>query len=49
MNALVPARLKLPESALTEAGIGVCYSALAYALLRLFEVDGRRRASFETM
>ena len=34
---------------LTEAGIGVCYAAFAYALLRLFEVDGRRRASLETM
>ena len=33
----------------TEAGIGVCYAALAYGLLRYFEIDGRRRASFETM
>jgi ABC-2 type transport system permease protein len=34
---------------LTEAGIGACYAALAYGLLRYFEFDGRRRASFETM
>jgi ABC-2 type transport system permease protein len=34
---------------LTEAGIGVFYAALAYALLRLFEFDGRRRASLETI
>ena len=34
---------------LTEAGIGFFYAALAYSLLRLFEIDGRRRASFETM
>lgn len=34
---------------LTEAGIGVCYAALAYGLLRYFEIDGRRRASFDTM
>jgi ABC-2 type transport system permease protein len=33
----------------TEAGIGLCYAALAYVLLRLFEVDGRRRATLETM
>ena len=33
----------------TEAGIGVCYAALAYGLLRYFEVDGRRRASLETI
>ncbi len=33
----------------TEAGIGVFYAALAYGLLRYFEFDGRRRASFETM
>jgi len=34
---------------LTEAGIGVCYAALAYCLLRLFEFDGRRRATLETI
>ncbi len=34
---------------LTEAGIGACYAAIAYGLLRLFEIDGRRRATFETM
>lgn len=34
---------------LTEAVIGVCYAALAYALLRLFELDGRRRATLETI
>ena len=33
----------------TELLIGVCYAAVAYALLRLFEIDGRRRATFETM
>jgi ABC-2 type transport system permease protein len=33
----------------TEAGIGLVYAGLAYALLRLFEFDGRRRASLETM
>jgi ABC-2 type transport system permease protein len=31
-----------------EALIGACYAALAYALFRLFEAEGRRRASFET-
>ena len=34
---------------LTELLIGLCYAAFAYALLRLFEIDGRRRATFETM
>jgi ABC-2 type transport system permease protein len=34
---------------LTELLIGLCYAAVAYALLRLFEIDGRRRATFETM
>jgi ABC-2 type transport system permease protein len=34
---------------LTEAAIGLFYAALAYGLLRLFEVDGRRRATLETM
>jgi len=34
---------------LTELLIGFCYAAVAYALLRLFEIDGRRRATFETM
>ena len=33
----------------TEALIGVAYASVAYALLRLFEFDGRRRASLETM
>jgi len=33
----------------TELGIGICYAAFAYALLRLFEIDGRRRATLETM
>ena len=33
----------------TEAGIGVCYAALAYGLLRYFEIDGRRRATLETI
>jgi ABC-2 type transport system permease protein len=31
-----------------EALIGAVYAALAYALFRLFEAEGRRRASFET-
>jgi len=34
---------------LTELFIGLCYAAFAYALLRLFEIDGRRRATIETM
>jgi len=34
---------------LTELLIGLCYAAIAYALLRLFEIDGRRRATLETM
>jgi len=33
----------------TEAGIGAVYAALGYALLRYFEVDGRRRATLETI
>ena len=33
----------------TEAGIGVCYAALAYGLLRYLEIDGRRRATLETI
>ena len=33
----------------TEAGIGVFYAMSAYGLLRYFELDGRRRASLETM
>jgi ABC-2 type transport system permease protein len=33
----------------TEAAIGLVYAALAYGLLRLFEFDGRRRATLETM
>jgi len=31
----------------TEAGIGACYFASAYVLLRVFEAEGRRRASLE--
>jgi ABC-2 type transport system permease protein len=34
---------------LTELFIGLCYALFAYALLRLFEIDGRRRATLETM
>jgi ABC-2 type transport system permease protein len=34
---------------LTELVIGLCYAAFAYVLLRLFEIDGRRRATLETM
>ncbi|HEY3051733.1 MAG TPA: ABC transporter permease [Gaiellaceae bacterium] len=33
----------------TEAGIGFVYATLAYALLRVFEYDGRRRATLETI
>ena len=32
----------------TEAAIGLAYAAAAYGLFRLFEVEGRRRASLET-
>ena len=34
---------------LTELLIGFCYAAVAYVLLRVFEIDGRRRATLETM
>ena len=34
---------------LTELLIGLFYAGFAYALLRLFEIDGRRRATLETM
>jgi len=33
----------------TELGIGAVYAALGYTLFRLFEVEGRRRASLDTM
>ncbi len=33
----------------TELALGAVYAALAYALLRFFEADGRRRATLETM
>jgi ABC-2 type transport system permease protein len=33
---------------LTEFGIGVVYATLAFGLFKLFEVEGRRRASLET-
>ncbi len=33
----------------TELGIGAAYAAAAFALFRLFEAEGRRRASLETM
>ena len=32
----------------TEAAIGAVYAVCAYALFRLFEAEGRRRASLET-
>ena len=32
----------------TEATIGLVYAVVAYALFRLFEAEGRRRASLET-
>jgi ABC-2 type transport system permease protein len=31
----------------TEVGVGACYFAAAYLLLRVFEAEGRRRASLE--
>jgi hypothetical protein len=30
-----------------EAVIGACYFAVAYVLLRVFEAEGRRRATLE--
>jgi ABC-2 type transport system permease protein len=33
---------------LTELSIGIVYAAVAFALFRLFELEGRRRASLET-
>ena len=33
----------------TESGIGIVYAGFAYGLLRLFEFDGRRRATLETI
>jgi ABC-2 type transport system permease protein len=33
---------------LTEVAVGAAYGAAAYALIRLFELEGRRRASLET-
>ena len=33
----------------TELGIGAVYAALGYTLFRVFEFEGRRRASFETI
>jgi ABC-2 type transport system permease protein len=33
----------------TELAIGVVYAALGYTLFRVFEFEGRRRASFETI
>lgn len=33
----------------TELAIGAAYAALGYALFRLFELEGRRRASLETI
>jgi ABC-2 type transport system permease protein len=33
----------------TELGIGACYAAGAFLLFKLFEVEGRRRASFESI
>jgi ABC-2 type transport system permease protein len=34
---------------LTELGIGLFYATIAYGFLRLFEFDGRRRATLETI
>jgi ABC-2 type transport system permease protein len=33
---------------LTEVAIGVLYAAAAFGLFKLFEIEGRRRASLET-
>jgi ABC-2 type transport system permease protein len=33
----------------TELGIGACYAAAAFGLFKLFEYEGRRRASFESI
>jgi ABC-2 type transport system permease protein len=33
----------------TELGIGVAYAAVAYGLFRFFELEGRRRATLETI
>ena len=33
----------------TELGIGACYAAAAFGLFKLFEFEGRRRASFESI
>ena len=33
----------------TELGIGAVYAAVAYGLFRFFEIEGRRRATLETM
>ena len=32
----------------TEVGVGAAYAAVAFTLMRLFEFEGRRRASLET-
>jgi ABC-2 type transport system permease protein len=33
----------------TELGIGAVYAAGAFALFKVFELEGRRRASFESI
>ncbi len=33
----------------TELGIGVCYAVAGFGLFKLFEFEGRRRASLETI
>jgi ABC-2 type transport system permease protein len=33
----------------TELGIGAAYAAAAFVLFRLFEAEGRRRATLETI
>ncbi len=33
----------------TELAIGAAYAAVAYALFRIFEIEGRRRATLETI
>jgi ABC-2 type transport system permease protein len=40
---------EVSDLVLTEAAIGAAYALVAYVLFRFFEVEGRRRATLETM
>jgi len=40
---------EVSDLVLTEFAIGLCYSAIAYVLLRVFEIESRRRATLETI